>query len=169
MRRIIQSNFLFGWENLWCCAICLKQKIFECLWFLISGNKMVQLLLRDLSIELAQKYDASLEWTQNNYTYLIQPAFYGVLVSLFTMMIIYFDSDVPGVNPPTPFSPRKANQYVMMICDRFQYLSKSKWINEFSFPFSFRIRYAEHREKTNNLGFLVSIGSGVVTFFLLYL
>lgn len=75
---------------------------------------MVQMLLRDLGIELAQKYNASLEWTQNNYAHLIQPAFYGVLVSFFTMMIIYFDSDVPGVNPPTPFSPRKANQYVMI-------------------------------------------------------
>lgn len=138
--------------------------IVECIFFFISGNKMVQLLLRDLSIDLAQKYDASLEWTQNNYTYLIQPAVYGVLVSIFTMMIIYFDSDVPGVNPPTPFSPRKANRYVMMICDQIL-----KFLFSFLFSFLIRIRCADHREKTNNLGFLVSIGSGIVTFFLLYL
>lgn len=116
--------FSFCEVNLWCWMISsLFLLIFEWILFFILGNKMVQLLLRDLSIELAQKYDASLEWTQNNYTHLIQPALYGVLVSIFTMVIIYFDSDVPGVNPPTPFSPRKANQYVMMICNRFWHLN----------------------------------------------
>lgn len=143
--------------------------------FFISGNKMVQILLRDLSDGLAQKYDASLEWTQNNYTYLMQPAFYGILVSIFTMMIIYFDSDVPGVNPPTPFSPRKANQWVWFWFSIFVFVYGSFAIKvyfhfHFHFhSFSHRIRYADHREKTNNLGFLVSIGSGIVTFFLLYL
>lgn len=95
-----------------------------CVCACVTGNKMVQILLRDLGIELAQKYDASLEWTQTNYTYLMQPAFYAILISIFTMMIIYFDSDIPGINPPTPFSPRKANQYVCLFFRNFDFRFK---------------------------------------------
>lgn len=32
------------------------------------------------------------------------------MITIFAMAITYYDSDVPGVCPPTPFSPRKAKQ-----------------------------------------------------------
>ncbi|XP_031622382.1 uncharacterized protein LOC116340200 [Contarinia nasturtii] len=105
------------------------------------SNKVIQTLLKDMSSELYGKINSSREWTQTNYTYLMEPLLFAILISIFTMTIIYFDSDVPGVCPPTPFSPRKARQ----------------------------IRYYTHKEKTSHLSFWISIASGVVTFFLLYL
>ncbi|XP_055317268.1 uncharacterized protein LOC129576345 [Sitodiplosis mosellana] len=105
------------------------------------SNKVIQTLLKDMNSELSSKVNAGVEWTQVNYVYLTQPLVVAVLVTIFMMTINYFDSDVPGICPPTPFTPRKAQQ----------------------------IRYSTHKEKTNHLSFLVSIGSGIVTFFLLYL
>lgn len=75
-----------------------------------SGNKVLQALLRDVSAEAVNKYNFTVNWTQNNYAFVRDPLFFGTLISIFTMMIIYFDSDIPGVSPPTPFSPRKANR-----------------------------------------------------------
>lgn len=79
------------------------------------GNKVIQTLIKDVSSEMMNKSTSALEWTQANYTYLSEPLLFAVLISLFTIMIIYFDSDIPGVSPPTPFSPRKAHQYVMIL------------------------------------------------------
>lgn len=42
-----------------------------------------------------------------NFTNVIVCGLIGLLVTTFSWMIIYLDSDVPGVNPPTPLSPRK--------------------------------------------------------------
>lgn len=37
----------------------------------------------------------------------ILPALYGLLMVLFSWLLVYYDSKVPGVYPPTPISPKK--------------------------------------------------------------
>lgn len=56
------------------------------------------------------KAQISSDWVQENYQDFISPAFCGLFVSVFTMLIVYLDSEVPGLSPPVPFSPRKANE-----------------------------------------------------------
>lgn len=38
---------------------------------------------------------------------ILLPLFCGLLMTVFTWIMIYLDSSVPGVKPPTPFSPEK--------------------------------------------------------------
>lgn len=45
--------------------------------------------------------------TELNFTNIIACGLIGALVTVFSWMIVYLDSDIPGVNPPTPLSPRK--------------------------------------------------------------
>lgn len=35
------------------------------------------------------------------------PALCGFMMTIFTWFMMYLDSSVPGVKPPTPFSPEK--------------------------------------------------------------
>lgn len=50
------------------------------------------------------------EWLQHiGYYDLAQMLIISAMITVFTMAVTYYDSDVPGQNPPTPFSPRKAN------------------------------------------------------------
>ena len=46
----------------------------------------------------------------NRVGYLIRAALCGLAMMGFTWFIIYKDSRVPGVNPPSPFSPTKSYQ-----------------------------------------------------------
>lgn len=107
----------------------------------VLSNKVVQSLVKEMYAEAVNNVNTKLDFTHIDYNHLIQSIIYALVISGFTMIIIYFDSDIPGVSPPTPFSPRKANL----------------------------IHYSTHKEKTNHMGFLVAIFSGVVTFFMLYL
>lgn len=40
-------------------------------------------------------------------TALVLPCFYGLSMVLFSWLLVYYDSIVPGVLPPTPVSPKK--------------------------------------------------------------
>lgn len=42
-----------------------------------------------------------------NLTNIVACGLIGTVVTVFSWIIVYLDSDVPGVNPPTPYSPRK--------------------------------------------------------------
>ncbi len=44
---------------------------------------------------------------------LILPTVYGTAMVSFSWMLIYYDSKVPGVYPPTPMSPAK-HRYVFL-------------------------------------------------------
>lgn len=59
--------------------------------------------------EAVKNVNTKLDFTHIDYNHLIESIIYAVVISGFTMIIVYFDSDIPGVSPPTPFSPRKAN------------------------------------------------------------
>lgn len=38
---------------------------------------------------------------------LVLPCFYGLSMVLFSWLLVYYDSTIPGVFPPTPISPKK--------------------------------------------------------------
>lgn len=77
--------------------------------FLFIGNKVIQSLVKEMYAEAMNKVNTRLDFTHIDYNHLIESIIYAVVISGFTMIIIYFDSDIPGISPPTPFSPRKAN------------------------------------------------------------
>lgn len=92
-------------------AVFLIKSIFFCLkLFFFTANQLVQNLLIKAGKEMFSKAHASSEWFQESRNNLVEPAIYGLLISIFTAMMVYLDSDIPGLSPPTPFSPRKAKQ-----------------------------------------------------------
>lgn len=50
-------------------------------------------------------------WLATNFGHLMWPAVWGILVTVFTWAMVYLDSDVPGINPPSPLSPQKYRRY----------------------------------------------------------
>lgn len=49
------------------------------------------------------------DWNvQSNIPPIIWPILCGIGMSIFTWVMVYLDSDEPGINPPTPFSPSKS-------------------------------------------------------------
>lgn len=64
--------------------------------------KISELLLTSNSV--VRDYVDHLKW-------LLLPLLAGIGVTILTWNIIYIDSYIPGINPPTPFSPTK-NRYV---------------------------------------------------------
>lgn len=67
-------------------------------------ERMAELMRDEIIVRSKTSYD----WFNNNYSGLISPVFIGCLVTVFSWMMIYLDSERPGINPPTPqFSPTK--------------------------------------------------------------
>lgn len=54
-------------------------------------------------------------WLASNFGHLMWPAVCGILVTAFTWAMVYLDSDVPGISPPSPLSPQKYRRYAQMI------------------------------------------------------
>ncbi|XP_063707742.1 uncharacterized protein LOC134836469 [Culicoides brevitarsis] len=72
----------------------------------ISFKDLGQSLQQSLHHQAANMYE-KMSLIRINLTNVIACAFIGFFVTVFSWMIVYLDSDVPGVNPPTPLSPRK--------------------------------------------------------------
>lgn len=68
------------------------------------------MLLADTSIDMLTKVKISSIWLSTNYGYVLWPICCGIAVSIFTWAMVYFDSDVPGISPPSPLSPRKTTR-----------------------------------------------------------
>jgi hypothetical protein len=70
------------------------------------------------------------DFLEHHVSWLLCPVLAGLGMTLLTWYVIYTDSCIPGVKPPTPFSPSK-NRYV--------YLR-----GEFLFSVTFEVREAVH-------------------------
>jgi len=46
-------------------------------------------------------------FTLKEFHILIRPSLYGIFILWFSWLLIYFDSKIPGVYPPSPISPKK--------------------------------------------------------------
>ncbi|XP_061391418.1 uncharacterized protein LOC133326829 [Musca vetustissima] len=61
---------------------------------------------------LEDSYRNAVVWAkEHEVLHILQPIACGLLVAIFGYSLIYLDSNVPGVNPPSPFSPRKRVYY----------------------------------------------------------
>ncbi|XP_058979719.1 uncharacterized protein LOC101892421 isoform X2 [Musca domestica] len=57
---------------------------------------------------IEDSYRNAIVWANDHELYhTLKPIVCGLLVAIFGYSLVYLDSNVPGVNPPSPFSPRK--------------------------------------------------------------
>uniref|UniRef100_A0A1I8MM24 Uncharacterized protein n=1 Tax=Musca domestica TaxID=7370 RepID=A0A1I8MM24_MUSDO len=57
---------------------------------------------------IEDSYRNAIVWANDHELYhALKPIVCGLLVAIFGYSLVYLDSNVPGVNPPSPFSPRK--------------------------------------------------------------
>ncbi|XP_073848508.1 uncharacterized protein isoform X1 [Musca autumnalis] len=61
---------------------------------------------------IEDSYRSAVVWANDHeLLHILQPLVCGLLVAIFGYSLVYLDSNVPGVSPPSPFSPRKKVMY----------------------------------------------------------
>lgn len=71
------------------------------------GMKAASEKLMNVSREYRDVITGAVFGITHKYSWLFRALLSGLAMMAFTWFIIYKDSEVPGENPPSPFSPRK--------------------------------------------------------------
>lgn len=79
--------------------------------FVHIAGKSLTMLLADAGSDGVAFVRLTWIWLATNFGHLMWPAVWGILVTVFTWAMVYLDSDVPGINPPSPLSPQKYRRY----------------------------------------------------------
>lgn len=64
-------------------------------------------ILLDIGTSMLNKVEFSLNWLSENYGHISWPLLKGLSWTIASWTLLYLDSSLPGVNPPTTLSPRK--------------------------------------------------------------
>ena len=64
--------------------------------------------LIDLKKFAENSYHNAIIWAnEHNINSIIRPLLCGLAIAIFGYTLVYLDSNIPGISPPSPFSPRK--------------------------------------------------------------
>jgi len=104
----INLNLISIWEYLGTTALTVYNKCFDIIYFLISLLIAVfqPVFVFTQSIISKPAFVKGLSYFKHLQT-LMWPVINGLTVIIFSWIIMYFDSKIPGVYPPSPISPKK--------------------------------------------------------------
>ena len=104
----INLNLISIWEYLGTTALAVYNKCFDIIYFLISFVVAVfqPVFVFTQSIISKPAFIKGLSYFKHLQT-LMWPVINGLTVIIFSWIIMHFDSQIPGVYPPSPISPKK--------------------------------------------------------------